>query len=313
MSLERYLNAHGKNKLTDEASLKYFNDTIQPRGYLGASKSRSLETLDSILQWYNLKRASCLQAVSPDDPEDYVIRILVPINTNDTTTMKQLSETSLGRIYAKIGYRDVTAKIPKKYFEGLDKTYLDPMSTSCQNLYVVYCKNMIEAYKSGNGGKLDEGFVDFRPECSCFVPIPEEIAKTGVNVSPLCIMPGCDIVSGVYLDPVSRGNRNCDLTICQANINFSNLQAGGNINLQNKIIQTCGTGAEETATLDKTISPTPNLLDRIPYVSAINKTTLAQYVNKYDPNATTYLLGGSTFLIICCIIIIILIAVFLLF
>jgi len=308
--INQYINASGANQLKDNASIAYFNDTIQPRGYLGASKSKALATLDTILEWYNLKRASCLQAVDPTDPDSYLVRILVPIDTTDTNLVKSLSTTALGKIYTKLKYRDLTVKVSKDKFKDIDKTFSDPNSVGCQNLYVVYCKNMIESYKKANDGKLDDGFVNFRPECSCFVPIPDEIAKTGINVSPLCIMPGCDNVVGVYLDPVSRGNKNCDLTICQSNVNFSNLRAGGNITLENKLVQTCG-GEEKVQQMQKTPPKQTNLISDIPYISSINDTSFGKYINAtYDKNATSYLLGFGTFGIVFCIVIIMIIAAY---
>jgi hypothetical protein len=310
MNIEQYVNASGENKLTDNASMDYFTTAIQPRGYLGASRSKNLQTLNSILQWYNLKRASCLQAVSPDDPDSYLVKILVPISESEKSS---LSGTRIGKIYLKLGYRDIVVKIPKERFKAFDKQFSDPGSIGCQNLYVVYCKNMLEAYKSANGGKLDDGFVDFRPECACFVPIPDEIKKTGINVSPLCVMPGCDNVAGVYLDPVSRGNRNCDLTICQSNINFSNLTAGGNINLQNKIVQTCGAEEEQISGVPAPKPVTPkNLISDIPVLSQINETEIGKYINtKYDKNATVYALGASSLIIFCFIVLFIIVVFFL--
>ena len=127
-------------------------------------------------------------------------------------------------------------------------------------------------------------------------------------------MPGCDNVVGVYLDPVSRGNKNCDLTICQANVNFSNLRAGGNITLENKLVQTCG-GEEKVQQMQKLPPPKPtNLISNIPYISSINDTEFGKYLNTtYDKNATSYLLGFGAFGIICCIIVIIIAAVLFLF
>jgi len=307
---DQYINASGQNKLTDNASLDYFASAIQPRGYLGASKTKSLEVLDSILQWYNLKRASCLQAVSPDDPDSYLIRILIPISPSDKAA---LSKTSLGKIYLKLGYRDLVVKIPKSRFEALDKQFSDPYSIGCQNLYVVYCKNMVEAYKASNNGKIDDGFVDFRPECACFAPIPDEIKKTGLNVSPICIMPGCDNVAGVYLDPVSRGNKNCDLTICQSNINFSNLSAGGNINVENKLVQACGVEEQQQSNVPtKKVAKPKNILDSIPYASAINESQMGKYVNtKFGKNATVYLLSGISIFAVFCVFILIIVVIFL--
>jgi len=303
-SIDQYLNASGQNKLTDNASLDYFSDNIQPKGYLGASKGKNIEKLNEILKWYNLKRASCLQAQSPDNPNMYLIRILVPIS-NDANTKAALQKTNLGKVYLKLGYRDITVKIPKEKLNSLDKTFNDPNSISCQNLYLVYCKNMIESYKNVNG-RIDDGFVDFRPECACFVPIPDEIKKTGVNISPLCIMPGCDNVQGVFLDPVSRGNKNCDLNICQSTINFSNLSAGGNINLSNKIVQTCG--AEEKNIDKQETVGTDSTQFTIPYLKQIGNSQIGKYFNNaFGKNTTNYLVITASFSLICCVMIFIII------
>lgn len=308
-NLNQYIYANGQNLLTDSASLSYFASAIQPVGYLGTSQTAELQALNNILLSYNLKRASCLQALSPTNPDAYIIRVLVPINPNDKATIDTLSKTALGQFYIKIGYQDVVATIPKSDLKTLGSTYLDPASTSCQNLYVVYCKNMIAQYMNGNNGVLDDGFITFRPECACFVPIPNAIEETGINVSPICIMPGCDNVSGVYLDPVSRSNMACNLTICQSKINFANLAAGGNVDIESKLNQTCGTGESNQVT-QSTPAPlqteTTNALSNIPIVSSINNTSLGEYINtNINSNATTYLVGGSVSLSILCIVIII--------
>ncbi|ARF10658.1 hypothetical protein Hokovirus_2_185 [Hokovirus HKV1] len=232
-----YLNQDMTNKLTSYANLKKFNETLQPRGYLpiGTNITVSKQTLDDILKTFNLKRGCCLKSQDPKKSSNYVISVLVPNETNI-----QLPNTPLGNLYKNIKYHDVIVSFPKSLCSKLDSSYSDSTGTNCQNFYDVYCNNIIQSYKDANNGIIDNNFTNFRPECSCYLPIPKNILDTGINVSPSCVLPSCDKVNGVFLDPVSLNNSKCDLTICQAKIDYGNLKAGEDINVQNKITQVCG-------------------------------------------------------------------------
>lgn len=240
-----YLNQNKVNKLTSTQSLLNFSDELLPRGYLpvGTNITLSKQMLDDLLKTFNLKRGCCLRSENPADPEQYIVSVLVP-NTSGNT----FPNTPLGNLYKKIGYHDIYISYPKTWCQYLGPPYTENYGSSCQNFYDVYCKNMIDEYKKANNGVIDNNFLNFRPECACYLPIPKNILDTGINVVPSCVLPGCDKVNGVYLDSVSLGNDKCSLTICQAKIDYNNLTAGQNINVQGKIQQTCGGQKPTTST-----------------------------------------------------------------
>lgn len=307
--------ANLQNSLTDNNSLKFFNQKLQPKGYLplGINYNKSLSELNNILKSFNLKRACCLQAEDPNDPNMYRINVLV----KPPKGYVPLS-TDLGNVYKTIGMIERPISIPKKQCDKLGKGFKNPTDISCQNFYTVYCKNMLEKFKKVNGGVLDNNaFVTFRPECACFAPMPQHMIDAGVNAAPMCFLPGCEPSQGVFLDPVSANPKSaCNLTLCQANIDMDKFTAGRDIGIQNKIEQQCGpgTGTKKVGQGDMSANLNNPLAGLVAIPNSISNklaaTTIGKKINKINKNGTT-LLTYSSFISssCCCILIIILIII----
>jgi len=270
-----------KNNARDADSLNYFNQRLQPKGYLpiGSDINKTYSILDEILTDVNIKRACCMGSNDPTDPSMLLVNARLP----KPTTYTAPSNTIIGQIYNKYGFIDQSIKIPKKLCKTLaDSGFTSKKSTACQNFYTVYCRNITNEYKAASGSTDKDfdynEFMYYKPECSCFAPTPQYLVKSGVNAPPVCFLPGCDDVDGVYLDPVSSSdNSNCNLTICQANIDMSQLNAGRDIGIQNKIQQNCGTGSNSENNVDDSMgnNSSNTIFNSIPLYNNIN-----DFINK---------------------------------
>lgn len=228
-----------KSSITNIAALEELNKKLQPKGYLplGTEYYKSLNMVNDILQKGNIKRAMCLQSPVPTSPDQYLVKALAAIPVGYTPPA-----TTLGNIYKSIDRIDRQISLHEDLASEVDEEYRNPKSTACQNFYTVYCTDMINRFTQAQGGVFDaDAFREFRPECACFVPVPQYITDAGINAAPMCFLPGCEPTGGVFMDPVSSSpDTNCNLTICQANIDMGAFAAGGDIGIQNKIEQNCG-------------------------------------------------------------------------
>lgn len=254
------------NNYNTPQALDYYDSRLQPRGMtpIRSGSSQAAAYLDQTVSQTSIKRACCLKNTDPNNPNNYLVQVRIPIPANYTN----VTTTTASQLQNKYKYTDKVVSVPK----SLCNTMSD---TDCDNFYTVYCNNIVEGYKKLiNGIEFDYAeFSNFKPECSCYAPIPDIIASSGAsNAAPKCYMPGCIRNSGVWLDPVSRGgNADCSLTICNANIDISKLQAGNNISIANTIQQNCSsntgtytpgqpvpTGTTPTTTTPTTTTTSPS-------------------------------------------------------
>lgn len=301
--LDSILSQSLQNTVNTNSELATLNQKLQPPGYLpvGTSLGASKKMLDTLMQDFNLRRGCCLQVPDPKHSENYIINTL---EKNSTTT--KLPSNALGNFYKALGYHDVTVSFPASYCADKAKDYVSSTSINCQNFYTTYCENMMNIYKTANKGVLDDNFALFRPECACFAPFPPSIEETGINISPSCLLPGCSKVSGVFLDPQSAAGGACDLTLCQANIDFSNLSAGGNITLANKLEQTCGAGGVSVPGTTKGGTSMDNInSNQNPYL--ISTTILGKKIQ--ITKNVAYVIGGGLCLVLTVIMIIVVSAI----
>jgi len=287
-----------ENLAKDAASLNYFDKNLQPKGYLPIRTdiTASYKKLDEILSLVNLKRACCLRTKDPDNPNNYLINIrkAKPAGTTINTG------TVIGQIYNKFGFIDEKLSIPKSYCSSqLPSTFLQNMGLSCQNFYTVYCKNITNEYKTA-ANKTDSTFdytefSYYKPECACYAPKPTYMTNAGVNAAPICYIPGCDSIDGVYLDPVSSSpENNCNLSICQLNIDMSDFRAGGNIDIENKIEQNCGPNGS-TTTPQQPTSPIITLLTQIttPFANLsapITNSAIGKMIDSKIPGLSSFII-----------------------
>ena len=243
------------NNYIDGASLDYYDNRMQPRGMTPIQQGTQQATsfLNNTISNTSIKRACCLKNPDPSTPGNYLVQVRIPlpkgfVNNNNTAS---------GQLQNKYKYIDKIVSVPSRLCSNLN-------DTACDNFYTVYCKNVVEGYKKlTSGAEFDYAeFSNFKPECSCYAPTPKVITDSGAsNAAPKCYMPGCVRNSGVWLDPVSRGTgSDCVLTICNANIDISQLQAGRNISIANTIQQNCGAKSTQYTPTKPTptgTSPTP--------------------------------------------------------
>lgn len=217
--------------------------------YIGTSfttfNNSTQQFLNNTLTDTQLKRACCLAN---------------PITTNTNVRIPLFPEIEgeieanpsvYGESELQYGYfdRPTEMPVPNMCPSGYDminnptqETY-----TNCDTFFKVYCSNIIKEFQNENPQGFDYlKFSYYKPECACFVPIPNWLKNLDANIAPKCLYPGCNAggnssggSGNVWLDHVSKAS-NCDLTICQANINISGTEAENDISIQNKIEQECG-------------------------------------------------------------------------
>lgn len=277
------------------------NKQLQPPNFLPTTfPSVAQERLNNILTSFNIKRGCCLQVEDPNNSDNFTVPILTKSNS-------KFPNTKLGKIYNKIGKYHNPISFPKSFCKKIDAAYSNNSSVSCQNLYAVYCNKSMDDFKKVMGNLND--FDAFSPECGCYLPMPDNIKAAGINVPAICYSPSCERRSGIMLDPVSANPKTaCNLTICTSNIKMSNIQAGRDAAINNKINQLCGSVGANINN-DSTLTYVPNLI-----TSLIDKTALER-INNYVKNGTTYLsylllLTGSLVIIFIILAIIVLIIKF---
>jgi hypothetical protein len=266
------------NQITSLANLQELNKNLQPVGYLPVSDNlgKAHSMLSDILKYYNIRRACCLQVQDPKKENNYIIKSLV-----NAPAGHKFQNTAVGRFYKNANKYDKTLSIPKSLCE---RTYTNPTGAGCQNFYAVYCSNLIQQYKKINGNLA--GFEELRPECGCYIPIPEYIKKAGINAPPVCISPPCNRKKGIFLDQVSADpNADCQVLLCNASTKLSDI-TGKNVNIDGKITQVCGGTLVTNVNNGFTLSTIPDSITK-----SLNKTFISQ-LNNYVGSATTYLSYG---------------------
>lgn len=298
---DNLLYASLKNQITDIESLEELNKEFQPTGFLPVNTNLSLskQILDDTLKYFNIKRACCLQVDDPNNNDAYIVNVLTDAPNNHV-----YQNTPLGRFYKNQKKIDRYISVPKDLCKS-DFASTDPKSSKCQNLYATYCGNMMQQYNKINGS-LDD-FEKFRPECGCYIPLPDYIKQAGLNPPKVCISKHCEKKKGIFLDQVSANpSSNCALTLCNASSKYNDIK-GRDVTIDNKVQQVCG-GTLVNNQFNNPVTIIPS------YIENIIKKTPIDMINNYVSNGTLYLSYGlllsSSLLMVIFIIIIIVLIIF---
>ena len=149
----------------------------------------------------------------------------------------------------KWNYFDKSISISPSVYKDIANEGYYKNSPKCNLFYKVYCDNVLKDYKELNNGEYDTSFGStFKPECACFAPRPDWMAKANINIPSTCFLPGCDD-STAYLDGTSKeadGNqKECKTTICAAIFEFGKNDIEGNASIKNQVNQQCGRGGKD--------------------------------------------------------------------
>ena len=284
------------NKITGPNELRELNAELQPAGYLPINDNlvKAQEKIDNMLKYYNLRRACCLQIEDPNNKDNYIVKTLRPAPSGNV-----FSNTPAGNFYRNQNKVDKVISVPKKKCEA---NYSSSKSVDCQNFYAVYCKNIMQQYKKING-TLD-GFTEFRPECGCYMPLPDYVTSKNMSLPKSCVLKSCSKKEGVFIDPVSL-NTDCQVVLCNASTNIGSVK-GRDVDLDAKILQACGNGTiNNTTTTYSGISLTfiPDAITNILDMTVINK------LNNIYSNATVVLPYISSISSSICIILIVIVII----
>ncbi len=213
-------------------------------------------TLNNVLTQTEIKRACCLGKGTID------VRIPLPkeIQLGTVVTSDVLKK--------KFNYWDKTVAIPKGLcptgYNRVDNPTDGTTMNNCDVFFKTYCTNNLAGYTKmveSMGGKFSvDEYIAYKPECACFVPAKAYgLDNAGFNVVPKCWYSGCDVggftQNKVWLDSVSRGTQNCEVTYCKNILEINNLTAGGSITITPKITNVCGSAVTQAPTLAPTAAP----------------------------------------------------------
>lgn len=216
-------------------------------------KSVSKNEMDDVLKYTTLKRACCL--MRDGDEATVPVKIPIPIDW-DKEDYKDLNKFGRGSNFAHIArnnkyiFKDV--RIPKTACIELLNNKANNTSekyvfkkgsgnTKCDAFYSTYCNSLLKEFKEIYGPQYTPSyFALYAPDCACYGEKPKNLTF-GKNLPESCYLPGCTSDKNdktVYNAHVEE----CKSTICNANINFSDVDiaAGGGSNIDSKISNECG-------------------------------------------------------------------------
>jgi len=243
------------------------------------------------------------------------IDVKLPFTSND----KYSPAPDFAELEKKFGYKAHKVRITKDLCSNPAvsnyNTDNGDNTNKCNEFYKIYCTNVLKDYMNNNNGKFDmDEFLNYSPNCSCYVPAPPVIEQ--INLPHRCFVNTCS-ESMAYLDPRSRENPNCQTTICANTFNLGNLDIGENSNFIVDSINDCGPGSSDETSRNNNSNrqnnaptvKTPNVLP--PTISNNNKTqnTSSNNIlqNITDSKNKPLIFIGSFLSCLCCIVIIILI------
>jgi hypothetical protein len=156
MSQTQLIYMNNKNRVTDSEGISYFNRKLRPPHKPGVfnpslNEDSSYSALHDIMAYQTIKRGCC--RMGPED-DKIPVDVQMPLPSN----VKPNEDLPAGRVYKKYNIHDIPVTITKKMCEKA-KEYKRG-SGSCNNFYVVYCKNMMKEYLRANNGNFD--YEEFR-------------------------------------------------------------------------------------------------------------------------------------------------------
>ena len=202
--------------------------------------------LNQLLDNTTIKRGCCMRKKTGDKA---TVKVKIPRPATYPIEVK-------GTVEDRFNYIEKIVTIDANVCDSKEYELYSPQSTDCNDFMQSYCQNVKEDYVSmlDKSKSFDQSeWSSYSPECSCYGQTAEESAPgvfTGLNVPPKCYMPSCG-ASTSYIDPKSSAGE-CNMTICNALFQASDLAAGNNISVQSKVEQNCGQQKKtETTTTDQ--------------------------------------------------------------
>ena len=195
--------------------------------------------MDAVLNASIIKRACCQDMIEVDPIDGNIpITVRIPAPENWPYGNNQYDVTA-----EKFGYIDKTVYVPSSVCNTLIPNYKYG-SGICDDFMHSYCANANEIYRSQAENYDLTEFANYKPECGCYGDRPGFLQTIGAradNIPAKCFNPGCNpsVFKTVYLDPTSRNNQ-CDITLCEAVVNYENNTVGGNFTSNTTIQQECG-------------------------------------------------------------------------
>lgn len=251
-----------QNNITDGDKLYQL---ALPYGQQNLSTSGINDYLNNnVLNQTTLKRACCLKKPAVGVNNAYQINVRIPLPPD----VKLDLSNPVHQLYKKYGFYDKTVVVPQTMCASLGQI-------DCDSFYNVYCNNILNEYHQlNNQTTLSDKSIDgnpsdytiygnyWKPECGCYLDPYSWLPPGKVNIPPKCLYPSCKVGSSdVYPDPISNSPKNdCNIVLCNTNIDFANVSAGMDTNIKNQIVQNCGQGAlnpAPTPVAEPTPEPTP--------------------------------------------------------
>jgi hypothetical protein len=184
--------------------------------------------LDNVLSSTTIKRGCCMRL--PNDTGKITVKVKIPIPKGIVPQSGSDNE--------KYNYIDKLVEFDKSL---CDSKYVNGTST-CNDFYTAYCSVANSDYMKMSKDQYNlTSWANYAPDCACFGTIPDDTKNIGnlnVNIPGKCYRPSCG-TSVSYIDSVSRNNE-CNLTICNALFNASNISAGHDAGISSAITQNCG-------------------------------------------------------------------------
>ena len=189
-------------------------------------------TYDAVLDNTVIKKACCMNKGVPAISQDiFNTTVKIPIPAEVDVSKMINSET-----LSKFGYIEKTVKVPV----GMCPANFSNGQSSCDNFMKTYCENVKQIYKNQINAlntKYDAAeFTRYSPECACYVDVPDAIAVNASTISPKCYSAGC-LMPFAYETEFAKTP--CTNSFCSAISNFSNITAGGQVNISPSVAQSC--------------------------------------------------------------------------
>lgn len=256
-TVDALVNSTIKNKISSSDVSAYL-----PSSYSSTStSSQVLDMADEVLDQTTIKRACCLANGIDSTATNFIVNVKLPIYPDydfDALADNGATEMKFGYINKQVSVP--LSMCPSGYAPGDDQADNDGSSyNNCDTFYSIYCANARKVYqdkidKLGQAWDTVE-FSKYAPDCSCYNQTPTSI-KTAqslgytINYNPSCVFQGCSSSASVYEDPVTReGSINCSsINVCSSTMDFKNISAGGNIDIDDAVEQACGFSSSTDST-----------------------------------------------------------------
>jgi len=219
-----------KNNLTSDKELEELRNTnvfkVPPKIWTN-NRTKDLKALDDLLDKTTIKRSVCL-----NNP---TVSVRIPIPTGSDPYKEQ----------KKFGYIDKDVKVPENLRAAVKAEGYAPNNDMCNKFFHLYCKNTLKNYTDANKGYSRGEWPRVKPECACYGQVPSWLGKQTGTLPGTCWAPQCIPGAGAYMDLASQGNPNCNVQVCNQNIDLSDFKADEiDANVQAKCNQSGASGQD---------------------------------------------------------------------